>query len=417
MSTDFTIGLNLRDWQHAARLYVDDTYRLAPKPKFLHYAVFNINQNAIPQGTQFQQQSQLELNYLVKKMDLPRYTLNVEELNQYNRKTKTYTSISYDPVKITMHDDNIGVTNSLWALYYGYYIADRMNIASPYTDTNPPAYKPHTYDGKDQWSYRYGLDNDIQDPFFKSVQLITLSKRKFTSYLLCNPKITSWEHDTMDQSEGNGVVENNMTLVYDAVIYSSGVITNDNPTGFAVLHYDNSMSPLNLPNQLLLQSTTFGGLETTPANFFEPPAFNPLTPVTAGVSGLQQLGLAATSSGLLSYGSASYLNPLAYANSAVTTSGLQSYLFPTAQTVSAVTTGTTNTGLATVSDLGNTILTAPVDNSIYNSPSVIQQGINSQFSSVGINATPVISDVYSSSLPTTTLALSLIHISEPTRPY
>jgi hypothetical protein len=30
-------GLNsqvLRDWQHAARLYVDDTYRLAPKPKF-----------------------------------------------------------------------------------------------------------------------------------------------------------------------------------------------------------------------------------------------------------------------------------------------------------------------------------------------------------------------------------------------
>ena len=52
MSTDFTIGLNLRDWQHAARLYVDDTYRLAPKPKFLHYAVFNINQNAIPQGTQ-----------------------------------------------------------------------------------------------------------------------------------------------------------------------------------------------------------------------------------------------------------------------------------------------------------------------------------------------------------------------------
>ena len=82
--SDFTLGLNLRDWQHAARLYVDSNYRLSPKPKFLHYAVFNINQDAIPNGTQFQQQNQLELNYLVKKMDLPKFTLNVEELNQYN---------------------------------------------------------------------------------------------------------------------------------------------------------------------------------------------------------------------------------------------------------------------------------------------------------------------------------------------
>ncbi len=61
-------GLFIRDWQHAARLYVDDSYRLAPKPKFLYYCVFNFNDEALG-NTAFQQQNRQELNFPVKKMD------------------------------------------------------------------------------------------------------------------------------------------------------------------------------------------------------------------------------------------------------------------------------------------------------------------------------------------------------------
>ena len=57
---------NMADFQHAARLYVDDTFRLAPKTKFLYYVVFNINPDAIG-GTAFQDQNRLEANYLVKR--------------------------------------------------------------------------------------------------------------------------------------------------------------------------------------------------------------------------------------------------------------------------------------------------------------------------------------------------------------
>lgn len=231
----------LKDYQHASRLYVDDNFRLAPKVKFLYYAVFNLNP-LIPINLNFKNRHQKELNYLVKEMDLPKYTLDTSNLNQYNKKTNVYTRITYDPLTIKFHDDNVGVTNSLWALYYGYYVRDRLNASG--SDTYPAAYKRSTYKPKNAFPFRYGLDNDSDEPFFTSIQLFTLTRNKFFSYTLCNPKITAWQHDTMDQSQGNGVVENTLTVAYDAVLYGNGDVSIGEPAGFAELHYDNTPGPI-----------------------------------------------------------------------------------------------------------------------------------------------------------------------------
>jgi len=232
---------NLADYQHASRLYVEDNFRLAPKTKFLYYVVFNINPNAT-QDISFEDRHNLELNYLVKSTDLPKYTIKTETLNQYNRKTNVYTNIIYDPINMKFHDDNNGITNMMWALYYSYYFADRMNAMDD--GIAPAAYARNTYESKNRMPFRYGLDNGSDEPFFDSIQLFTLSRQRFFSYLLCNPKITKWDHDTMDQSEGNGIVQNSMTIAYDAVIYNSGAVDVDDPTGFAVLHYDTTPSPI-----------------------------------------------------------------------------------------------------------------------------------------------------------------------------
>jgi hypothetical protein len=241
---------NLADFQHASRLFVDDTFRLAPKNKFLYYVVFNINADALT-NVSFQDRHRLELNYLVKTAELPKYTLKTETLNQYNRKTNIYTSITYDPITISLHDDNNGISNMLWALYYGYYFNDRHNSAEPYSDIKPMAYMNTAYNDKSYSPFRYGLDTEnemgvtgVVSPFFDSIQLFTLSRQRFFSYLLCNPKITKWDHDALDYAESAGIVENKMTLAYDAVIYNSGAVDVDDPTGFAVLHYDNTPSPI-----------------------------------------------------------------------------------------------------------------------------------------------------------------------------
>lgn len=246
---------NLGDYQHAARLFVDDTFRLAPKNKFLFYVVFNVNPNALDDMS-FEDRHLLELNYLVKTADLPKYTLKTETLNQYNRKTNVYTGIQYEPVSITLHDDNNGITNTLWALYYGYYFADRLNSSDPYSDVAPIAYERNAYYPKNYAPFRYGLDNDSDEPFFNSIQLFTLSRQRFFSYLLANPKITKWDHDNVDQSAGGDILENKLTIAYDAVIYNSGVVQPDDPAGFAVLHYDQSPSPI--VNEEILQNGIAG---------------------------------------------------------------------------------------------------------------------------------------------------------------
>ena len=259
---------NMADFQHASRLYVDNSMRLAPKTKFLYYAVFNINPNVLDGSGGFQDQNRLEINYLVKKMDLPKYSFELEQLNQYNRKTSSYKKITYEPVNITFHDDNQGVSNSLWALYYGYYIADRMNSQEPYGDTYPAAYQGTAYLSKESAPFRYGLDNDSFEPFFHSIELFTLSKQRFFSYMLCNPKITSWQHDSLDQSDGAGVLENTMGLAYDAVIYNAGYTTFDDPSGFTLLHYDNTPSPLGGGGGALV-----GGLESLFGDVYSANAF------------------------------------------------------------------------------------------------------------------------------------------------
>lgn len=389
-------GEFFRDWQHAARLYVDDTYRLAPKPKWLFYAVFNINENVLG-NTAFRDQNRRELNYLVKSMDLPRYTLDVERLNQYNRKTSSYTKITYDPVNIKFHDDNNGVTNALWALYYGYYFADRLNTASPYQDINPTAYRPHTYDPKEQWQYRYGLDNQINEPFFHSIQLITLTQQKFTSYLLCNPKITTWQHDTMDQSEGNGVVENNMSVIYDAVIYTTGVVNTDNPTGFAVLHYDQAQSPLGPDNQSILQGGDGGMAPYLYSN-------NSFNPIDAGISLLQGLAMNPFVGNQLPYGYGGeiFQNGRGPVYSPYTTSGFQNYNFNSTYSPSvlqSVLTEPTNRNISATQF-------APVDESYVSTKKIREQAINDEYSSVikGANPVnpPVIKDAYTTNLPRST---------------
>lgn len=380
------VGLNMRDWQHAARLYVDDTYRLAPKPKWMFYAVFNINPNVV-NAQAFQDQNKRELNYLVKKMDLPRYTLNTENLNQYNRKTTSYTRITYDPVNLTFHDDNLGVTNGLWALYYSYYFADRLNTQSPYTDVNPPAYQPHTYDPKGSWPYRYGLDNNVSVPFFSSIQLLTLSRHKFTSYLLCNPKITSWQHDTVDQSEGNGTIENNMSLMYDAVIYTTGTITVDNPSGFGILHYDQSQSPLNPFNVIFLQGTQLADFYTANQE-----TNNPFNALDVGISRLQQTQTNPYVGNRLPYGYGDDLNIKA-SNNPFTTSGLSTYNFGNGTNLNQTIKIVQNKNLYPV-------YSAPNEENVINQKEIKAQSINDQFASTTAGqVAPTVNDVYTNNLP------------------
>jgi hypothetical protein len=87
-----------------------------------------------------------------------------------------------------------------------------------------------------------------------------MARRRFTGYTLINPKITSWNHGTLDYAAGSEVLESQMTLEYEAVKYSAGNVGFDSPKGFATLHYDNVPSPLSVAGGGVANLTGAGGV-------------------------------------------------------------------------------------------------------------------------------------------------------------
>ncbi len=239
----FQDGLpGMKDYQHASRLYLDDNFKLMPKQKFLFHVVFNLDEDLFQ--TKFAPNERFELNMLVKACDLPKYDLSVEEKIQYNKKMYTTTRIAYEPVNITFHDDHADTVNAFWKKYYEYNIADSVGMNNDLTISDT---KDDYYDGiKKRRTTKFGLDTPKERgrPYIRGIEIFVLHKQRFTSMTLVNPVIGSFSHDNLDQADGAGVMNNTMQILYETVIYKSGIVNKNNIPGFATIHYDNSPSPL-----------------------------------------------------------------------------------------------------------------------------------------------------------------------------
>ena len=239
----FQDGLpGMKDYQHASRLYIDDNYKLMPKQKFLFHVVFNTDETLFVDG--FNANERYQLNMLVKACDLPKYNMSYEEKTQYNKKMYAGTRIAYEPVNITFHDDHADTVNAFWKKYYEYNIADSIGMNSDLTISNT---KDDYYNfGDARQTTKFGMDTprQRQKPYLKGIEIFVLHKKRFTSMTLVNPVIGSFSHDNLDQADGAGVMNNTMQILYETVIYKSGIINKNNVPGFATINYDNSPSPL-----------------------------------------------------------------------------------------------------------------------------------------------------------------------------
>lgn len=238
----FGNSAQLRDYQHANRLYVRDTYARAPKTGFLYFVSFNLGDGVITDTTWAISNSNLKnVGLLVKKIDLPKFTITTETLNQYNRKTVVQTKLNYGNINIDFHDDNSDITTNLWKNYYKYYFADGKYGAGTST---PIQFTDTKYGITD---YSYGLDNGQKNQFFKSIDIYILHQQKFTQVTLINPTVTEWAHDSLNQDEGTKILANKMGVIYEDVIYNQGVINKNKDSGaFTAVFYDKTPSPLSI---------------------------------------------------------------------------------------------------------------------------------------------------------------------------
>lgn len=246
---------NLGDYQHAARLYVDNNMRLAPKFKHLYHVVLNLNPYVVS-DTLYPHKN--EINLLARSADLPRYRIQTQTINQYNRKKIVQTGVQYQPITIEFHDDNAGLTTLLWESYFRYYYFD-SNYTRRETDGTPsttvPAYLKSVnginpvYWNADAQRYRFGLDKPNKSyPFFNSIQIYQLhpqnARASYTCFTLINPYIDNFEHDNVSQENSEFSI-NRLSISYESVQYSRGYVKVGNaPQKFGEEHYDKTPSPL-----------------------------------------------------------------------------------------------------------------------------------------------------------------------------
>ena len=265
----------LKDYSHAAKTFLQNGYENAPRQKFLFHVYFTINVEQIPSlKSAFPNQDTATIGLMVKTAQLPSYQMSVETLNQYNRKRLAQTKIEYNPVQITFHDDGSDLVRNMWYNYFKYYYKDPSQKYDNVTNTNgqiaavigsPAGFNYNSRDIYDQdrpvndWGYVGESYNDGnlngesgKPPFFRDIRIYGMNQHKFAEYILINPMITDWAHDTYDYSAGTGIMSHTMTVKYETVKYYTGAIGGARPdtnvTGFAdPSYYDTVPSALARP--------------------------------------------------------------------------------------------------------------------------------------------------------------------------
>lgn len=236
----------LKDQAHASAVYRDDNlYDLAPKAGWIYYVRLGINPDVRAQlNKTWASRFMPFVGLLTKSVDLPKFKITTETVNQYNRKSVVQTKLNYESVTLTFHDDNANATTNLWRNYYAYYCAegnDSVNSNFKKSVTTPD-FSNNKYDTT---VYPYGFANGANAPFFNSIDIYLLNKQRYTLMSLINPVIKEWQHGQVDQNGGSKMLDSRMTIDYETVLYRTGSASS---VGFSQFgeHYDRNPSPLSI---------------------------------------------------------------------------------------------------------------------------------------------------------------------------
>ena len=202
-------GGEIRDYAHASKVFRPNGFSRAGKFKFLFHVFFNINSTI-----DFPSTMKRDLSFFVKKVELPKFTIENRVLNQYNRKQVQQVKVNYQPITITFQDDNGNQIRELWRTYYNYYYADGR-------------YPTETYLPNDKYLDRrnanvWGFNPKGPENFFDDISIYSLHGGKSFKIQLINPVITNFTHDTHDYASNSDLMEHTMQITYTGVKYLEG---------------------------------------------------------------------------------------------------------------------------------------------------------------------------------------------------
>jgi len=240
-----TQGLNsqdtLKSYQHASKIFVDGKFIRSPKYAFMFYVQFDFDDG--PQGLLTNAKSAIQMGALAKSAQLPKFTIDTQTVNAYNRANIIQKKLKYDPVTLKFHDDSSDIIREFWYDYMSFYYRDSDYVLGQYLTTNKSFPR-----NKDGWGYnpRPGFDElagtQSYNPL-RAIRIFSFSLGRFSEYVLINPIITAFRHGE-HTNDGSNLLEHDMVVAYETVKYFRGAVTQDNFSDSFLLLYDNVPSPL-----------------------------------------------------------------------------------------------------------------------------------------------------------------------------
>tara|TARA_Y100000590_G_scaffold417080_1_gene516450 strand:+ start:846 stop:2537 length:1692 start_codon:yes stop_codon:yes gene_type:complete len=170
-----------------------------------------------------------DLIWNIKNIDGPKVNLQLDVLNQYNRKRNVYRTRQYDPINVTFYDTMNSTALNLWRYLYEYYAVDGRNKSKLYNSTSGKHGKRSPYGNttlatSEQFTeeHNYGLSNSFtnDDYLIKSLDLFLIHGQKYTLIRFVHPKITGMDHDIFTY-EASAPVELRMQFAYETVLYET----------------------------------------------------------------------------------------------------------------------------------------------------------------------------------------------------
>lgn len=173
------------------------------------------------------------VSYRVISFDAPKFDIDTEVLNQYNKRRIIPTKINFSPVNISFHDDKSATVQSFWTFIYEYYFKDGAYGTGTGGEKTPTSYTvdsstkineeigrglvktalPYDYFG-------YNLHNKETEPnLFKYISLYLVANQRYTRIDVVNPYLTNFAHDTFSQEEHSSHAQLTTTWIPETVVY------------------------------------------------------------------------------------------------------------------------------------------------------------------------------------------------------
>lgn len=237
----------VKDYAHASRIFVSESFLRSPKFAHMFYVVIDYVQNDVSFDGLITPLSQgLQLGALCKSVSLPKYTIENQVFNAYNRPNIVQKKIKYDPVTLKFHDDSADIVRDFWYDYMSFFYRD--------SDYEPALYRQnHKYEPRQKENWGYGIRGDTgftplgsspanYNPI-KAINIFNFTQGRFSEYMLINPTITAFKHGEQT-SDGSALLEHEMTVVAETVKYYKGYVTEDTFGDSMLLLYDRTPSSL-----------------------------------------------------------------------------------------------------------------------------------------------------------------------------